>query len=88
MRGVRTDTWKYVHYPHGDGKPDRHMAELYNWKEDPNEEINLIKDPKYASVVKELKAELERLLKETGAADDKMPLDAGVKMELPEESIR
>ena len=88
VRGVRTDTWKYVHYPHGDGKPDRHMAELYNLKDDPNEKINLINDPKYTSVVSELKAELARLLKETGAADDKMPLDEGVKMELPEESIR
>ncbi len=29
VRGVRTDEWKYVHYPQGDGSPDRHMAELY-----------------------------------------------------------
>jgi len=28
VRGVRTDQWKYVHYPHGDGDADRHMAEL------------------------------------------------------------
>jgi len=88
VRGVRTDEWKYVHYPHGDGGPDRHMAELYNLKEDPNETYNLINDPKYASVVKELKAELARLLKQTGALPDEMPLDEGVKMELPEESIR
>ena len=88
VRGVRTDEWKYVHYPHGDGKPDRHLAELYNLKEDPKEKINLIKDPRYISVVNELRAELSRLLKETGAVPDKMPLDEGVKMELPEESIR
>jgi len=88
VRGVRTDSWKYVHYPHGDGTPDRHMAELYNLKEDPNEKNNLINDPKYSSHVKELEAELARLLLETGAVDDKMPLDEGVKMELPEESIR
>ena len=88
MRGVRTDTWKYVHYPHGDEGTDRHMAELYNLKEDPNEKNNLINDPKYASIVAELKAELARLLKQTGALPDKMPLDEGVKMELPEESIR
>jgi len=88
VRGVRTDEWKYVHYPHGDGKPDRHLAELYNLKEDPNEKVNLIKDPRYISVVEELKGELARLLKETGAVPDKMPLDEGVKMELPEESIR
>jgi N-acetylglucosamine-6-sulfatase len=64
------------------------MGELYNLKEDPNEKINLINDPKYASIVKELKAELARLFKQTGALPDKMPLDEGVKMELPEESIR
>ena len=88
VRGVRTDEWKYVHYPHGDGGPDRHMAELYNLKEDPNEKNNLIDNPKYASIVTELKAELARLLKQTDALPDKMPLDEGVKMELPEESIR
>jgi N-acetylglucosamine-6-sulfatase len=88
VRGVRTDTWKYVHYPHGDGGPDRHMGELYNLKDDPNEKNNLINDPKYSSRVKQLEAELERILAETGAVPDKMPLDEGVKMELPEESIR
>jgi N-acetylglucosamine-6-sulfatase len=88
VRGVRTDEWKYVHYPHGDGQTDRHMGELYNLKDDPGERRNLIDDPKYADVVKDLQAQLERLLTETGAVPDKMPLDEGVKMELPEESIR
>jgi arylsulfatase A-like enzyme len=88
VRGVRTDTWKYVHYPHGDGGPDRHMAELYNLRRDPGERHNLINDPKYASVVEDLEAELARLIRETGAVPDKMPLDEGVKTELPEESIR
>jgi len=88
VRGVRTDKWKYVHYPHGDGGPDRHMGELYNLKEDPNETRNLINDPEYASELGKLKLELARLLVETGAMPDKMPLDEGVKMELPEESIR
>ena len=32
--------------------------------------------------------ELERLLEASGAVPDTMPLDAGVKTELPEESIR
>ena len=88
VRGVRTDTWKYVHYPPGDGGPDRHMAELYNVQEDPHETKNLINNPQYASVLGILKMELARLLIETGAVPDKMPLDEGVKMELPEESIR
>ncbi len=32
VRAVRTDDWKYIRYPHGDGSPDRHLAELYNLK--------------------------------------------------------
>ena len=64
------------------------MAELYNLKDDPNEKNNLISNPKYTPVVRKLKAELARLLKETGVVPDRMPLDEGVKMELPEESIR
>ena len=88
VRGVRTDTWKYVHYPHGDGGPDRHKAELYNLEEDPGETKNLIDDPACAEKVKELQRELHRLMAETGALPDRMPLDEGVKTELPEESIR
>jgi len=88
VRGVRTDNWKYVHYPHGDGGPDRHKAELYNLKEDPAETKNLIDDPACTNKVAELRTELTRLTMEAGALPDKMPLDEGVKSELPEESIR
>jgi N-acetylglucosamine-6-sulfatase len=88
VRGVRTDDWKYVHYPHGDGGPDRHRAELYNLRQDPGETKNLIDDPACRDKVKELKAELARLMTETDALPDRMPLDEGVKSELPEESIR
>jgi N-acetylglucosamine-6-sulfatase len=42
VRGVRTADWKYVHYPHGDGGPDRHQAELYDLRSDPGETKNLI----------------------------------------------
>ncbi len=88
VRGVRTDRWKYVHYPHGDGGPDRHMAELYDLKADPGERSNLIAQPQYADQVKELSAELERLMRETDALPDEMPLDEGVKKALPDEDIR
>ncbi len=88
VRGVRTERWKYVHYPHGDGKPDRHKAELYDLQHDPGERHNLIDNPRYAPVVEELKAELHRLMEATGALPDHMPIDEGVKTELPEESIR
>jgi arylsulfatase A-like enzyme len=90
VRGVRTDSWKYIHYPPGDGRPDRHMAELYNVEFDPEERHNLIAQPKYAPVVRELQAELSRLMAATGltAASDKMPLDEGIKKELPDAKIR
>ena len=88
VRGVRTQEWKYMHYPHGDGGPDRHTAELYNLKDDPHETKNLIADLKYAPKLAELRAELQRLQEETGALPDKMPLDEGVKTELPEKAIR
>ncbi len=88
VRGVRTDEGKYVHYPHGDGSPDRHMAELYHLKEDPGERDNLIADPACAERVKELKALLHELMEQADALPDRMPLDEGVKQELPEESIR
>jgi N-acetylglucosamine-6-sulfatase len=88
VRGVRTDRWKYVHYPHGDGKPDRHKAELYDLKNDPGETKNLIDDPSCAARITELKRELRRLMEATGALPDKMPLDEGIKIELPDEKIR
>ncbi len=90
VRGVRTDQWKYIHYPHGDGKPDRHKAELYNIEFDPGEEHNLIDKPKYAGVVKDLQKELVRLMKATGLRPetDKMPIDEGIKKELPDQKIR
>jgi N-acetylglucosamine-6-sulfatase len=88
VRAVRTDRFKYIHYPHGDGGPDRHMAELYDLKNDPEESKNLINDPRYADKVSELKAKLASLIRKAGAVPDKMPLDQGIKSGLPEESIR
>lgn len=88
VRGVRTDEWKYIRYPHGDGGPDRHKAELYHIASDPEESRNLIDDPKHAATVKQLQEELARLMKETGVEKDEMPLDAGIKKELPDLKIR
>ena len=88
VRGVRTDRFKYVHYPNGDDKPDLYKAELYDLTTDPLEKNNLIDNPKYAAKVTELKAELHRLMAETGALPDKMPLYMGIKTELPDEKIR
>jgi N-acetylglucosamine-6-sulfatase len=88
VRGVRTEDWKYIRYPHGDGTPDRHKAELYHIAVDPEESHNLIDDPKQAGRVKELQAELARLMKAAGVEKDVMPLDAGIKKELPDLKIR
>jgi arylsulfatase A-like enzyme len=90
VRGVRTDEWKYVRYPHGDGGPDRHMAELYNLRDDPEERRNLIADPALAGTIAELNEELLRLMAATGLTPetDTMPIDAGIKTELPDQRIR
>ena len=90
VRGIRTEQWKYVHYPHGDGSPDRHMAELYNIEFDPDERHNLIANPKYSGVVKQLQGDLAQLMKQTGltGATDKMPLDEGIKSALPDLKLR
>lgn len=90
VRGVRTAEWKYIHYPHGDGGPDRHMAELYDLKNDPDERVNRITDANVSATLDELKAELKRLMAATGLTpeSDKMPIDAGIKKELPDQKIR
>ena len=88
VRGVRTDEWKLVRYPHGDGKPDRHIAELYHVACDPDERCNLINDPQCAEIASQLRNELDRLMKEVGITEDKMPLDAGVRQQLPDQKIR
>lgn len=88
VRGVRTDRWKYIHYPHGDGGPDRHKAELYDLKADPDERRNLIDDPQLADTVQSLRGQLRSLMAAAGALPDRMPLDEGVKTELPDQKIR
>ncbi|WP_020468805.1 sulfatase family protein [Zavarzinella formosa] len=83
VRAVRTADWKYIHYPHGDGTPDRHTTELYNLKDDPLETKNLVADPAYAAQKRELAVLLEKLMKDHGALPDKMPIDEGIKNVLP-----
>ena len=62
MVGVRTERYKYIHYP--ELKDD--IDELYDLKKDPIEMKNLINDPKYTRILKDLKKELDRLIKKTG----------------------
>lgn len=90
IRGIRTDAWKFMHYPHGDGSPDRHLAEMYDLKNDPGELNNLAEDPNYAGRRNELENRLAALLAGEGLAGkaDKMPVDEGIKAELPDAKIR
>lgn len=88
VRGIRTDRWKLIRYPHGDGGNDRHKGELYDLEADPMELRNLIDDPAQEGRIRSLGTELVRLMSEAGIEKDEMPLDEGVKSELPDEKIR
>jgi N-acetylglucosamine-6-sulfatase len=88
VRAVRTDDWKYIHYPNGAGHPDTEKAELYHLAADPIEAKNLIDDPASQAKLAELRAELERLLKESGASPDAMPENPQLRFEMPDKSIR
>jgi arylsulfatase A-like enzyme len=73
---VRTDGWKLIRYPTGDGTPDRFTAELYDLREDPYELRNLIDDAAHAAD----RQRLERLFEEVSAraGTDLMPVYEGI----------
>lgn len=87
VRGVRTDRFKYIRYPHGDGSPDRIPPELFDIRSDPHEEHNLAQDPRYAEVCQCLHAELDRLMDQVKNSR-KMPVYEGIGTALPDEKIR
>ncbi|MFN9718822.1 MAG: sulfatase/phosphatase domain-containing protein, partial [Planctomycetota bacterium] len=90
IRGVRTDRWKFIRYPHGDGTPDRHPAEMYDLQEDPGELNNLAEIPAHTEQRKQLEAQLARLMMREGLtpATDRMPIDQGIGTELPDQKLR
>ena len=57
-KAVRNEHWKYIHYFELEG-----MDELYDLKTDPYEMRNIIRQPRVAKIVEELKSEMQRLLK-------------------------
>jgi len=71
MLGVRTDEWKLIRYPDIDD-----IDEMYNVKNDPYEMTNLALRASCADKHKQLNAELDRLMQETG-------YDAGSIPEVP-----
>ena len=90
IRGLRTERWKFVRYPHGDGTPDRHLPELYDLANDPGELVNLAADPAHAATRADLERRLAALLERHGLGPgrDTMPLDEGIKTALPDAKIR
>jgi len=90
IRGIRTDRFKFVHYPHGDGTADRHLPEMYDLVADPDERNNLAVDPAHAATRADLERRLADVLASFGLTPDKdtMPLDEGIKSALPDQKIR
>lgn len=88
VRALRTDRWKYIRYPHGDGSPDRHMAELYDINNDPGERNNLAEDSQHRDRIVQLRSQMDVLMRELDLEEDTMPLDEGIGTELPDKAIR
>ena len=63
---------------------------MYNLKADPLEQRNLAGQPEYLATQEKLAQELTELLAAEGLTveTDKMPLDLGIKAELPDQKIR
>jgi N-acetylglucosamine-6-sulfatase len=59
---VRTQRWKYIRYTELEG-----MDELYDLKADSYEMQNLIADPRAAAALRQARAELDELVKQTAA---------------------
>jgi len=60
-KAVRNNRWKYIHYLELQG-----MDELYDLKTDPYEMHNQINTKRSSVVVRDLKNEMKRLLRESG----------------------
>jgi arylsulfatase A-like enzyme len=69
-RGVRTEKWKYIHYFDPPFK-FKEEFELYDLEKDPEERVNLANRPMMQAMVKELRAKMEQLRKETGEIEGK-----------------
>ena len=63
---------------------------MYDLTRDPDERRNLADDPRHTAKRAELQAQLGELLAGEGLAPeiDRMPLDEGIKPQLPDQKIR
>ena len=71
-------------------RADRHLGELYDLKKDPDEQPTSSNEWTTAATVQRLQTELNELMAATGLTPqtDKIPLDEGIKKELPAQNIR
>ena len=65
--GIRTEQYKLIVWPLSDEK------DLFDLRKDPNELKNVYKDPAYASVAKDMDAELKAAIKEVDIPEDQLP---------------
>lgn len=65
-RAVRTDAWKYVHYPENSA-----WDELYDLRNDPREQHNLADASSSAPTLATLRDEMQRLLSQSGHPDSR-----------------
>jgi N-acetylglucosamine-6-sulfatase len=82
VRGIRSGSWKFVRYPHGEGD-DCHKVELYDLERHPLEKRTLASDPKHADILVRMQVELDKLLKNYARSLDDLPLDEGIKQTPP-----
>jgi N-acetylglucosamine-6-sulfatase len=79
VRGIRIRDWKFVRYPSGDGKPDRHRQELYHLKFSGRERENYVDEIAVKEYLILLDVMLESALKGSESVA-RMPLDQGLKV--------
>lgn len=63
--GVRNERYKLIHFYH-----DIDEWELFDLEKDPKEMMNVIEDPAYADVLKEMQAELAKLQEQYGDSEE------------------
>lgn len=72
---IRTEKYKLV-----DCFLDDDIDELYDLEKDPGEMVNLINNPEYNSIQKDLRKELKKIMKETGYTTDR---DFWLRIQVP-----